>query len=202
MPRVPKEWQIALAVFKFFGERVLSIINVLLDCTQNVRCMCVTSFVDPSNRIVVTLFSGSVTIDDVKASCQGIKANPEFHPDFRQFIDLSKASELHLHYQDLNQLAEINDPFSGDAKRALVGPTALSFGIGRMYETILNRPGFQVFRSQPEALTWLGINESAIKEATPALPDTTEEVPDAHAPSDSTPRRRAAQKGSGRGNSS
>jgi len=163
--------------------------------------MCVTSFVDPSHRIVVTLFSGSVTIDDVRASCQGIKANPAFQPDFRQFIDLSKASELHLHYQDLNQLAEVSDPFSGDAKRALVGPTALSFGIGRMYEIIVNSPTFQVFRSQPEALAWLGISESAIKEAAAGLWDTTKEAPDAHASSDSITRRRTAQKRSGRGGS-
>jgi hypothetical protein len=166
--------------------------------------MCVTSFVDVPNRIVVTLFSGSVTIDDVKASCQGIKANPEFHPDFRQFIDLSKASELHLHYQDLNQLAEVSDPFSRDAKRAVVGPTALSFGIGRMYEIIVNSPGFQVFRSQPEALAWLGISESAIsaiQETTAGVRDTTKVAPDDHAPSDSTPRRRAAQRRSGRGGS-
>ena len=163
--------------------------------------MCVTSFVDPSNRIVVTLFSGSVTIDEVKSSCKGIKANPKFEPDFRQFIDLSKASELHLHYQDLNQLAEVSDPFSGDAKRALVGPTALSFGIGRMYEIIVNSPGFQVFRSQSEALAWLGISESAIKEATAGLRDTTNVASDADAHSDSTPRRRPAQKRSGRGSS-
>ena len=160
--------------------------------------MCVTSFVDPSDRIVVTLFSGSVTIE-VKSSCKGIKANPKFEPDFRQFIDLSKASELHLHYQDLNQLAEVSDPFSGDAKRALVGPTALSFGIGRMYEIIVNSPSFQVFRSQMEALTWLGTSESAIRDTTVGLRDTTNVAPDAHAPSDSTPRRRAAQGRSGRG---
>jgi len=163
--------------------------------------MCVNSFVDPSNRIVVTLFTGRVTIDDVQASCRGIKANPAFEPDFRQFIDLSKASELHLHYQDLNQLAEISDPFSGDAKRALLGPTALSFGIGRMYEIILNSPGFQVFRSQPEALTWLGITESALEKATARLHHETEKNTDTHLPSDSAPRRRAAQKRSGKGSS-
>jgi hypothetical protein len=81
------------------------------------------SFVYPSNRVVVTVFSGRVTLEDVRASCRGIKANFEFQPDFRQFIDLSKASELLLHYQDLNQLAEVHDPFSSDAKRALFGPS-------------------------------------------------------------------------------
>jgi hypothetical protein len=156
--------------------------------------MCVTSFVDASNRVVITLFSGSVTIDDVKSSCKGINANPEFKPDFRQFIDLSKASELHLHYQDLNQLAEISDPFSGDARRALVGPTPVSFGIGRMYEIILNSPDFQVFRSKPEALAWLGISQSALDKATAALQSANEQSHNAHLPPHSRAGRGAAQK--------
>jgi hypothetical protein len=163
--------------------------------------MCVESFVDPSNRVVVTICSGRVTLEDVRANCQGIKANPEFRPDFRQFIDLSKASELNLRYQDLNQLAEVHDPFSDDAKRALLGPTTLSFGIGRMYGTILNRPGFQVFRSQPEALAWLGLNEVELEKATAGLQQMTEEILNAHTPSNPTATRRAARKQTGKGTS-
>jgi hypothetical protein len=70
-----------------------------------------------------------------------------------------------------------------------------------MYGTILNRPGFQVFRSQSEALTWLGLNEAAIREATAGLQDPAEESPEADSPSDPAAPGGAARKRCESGNS-
>ena len=50
--------------------------------------VCGASFVDPSNRVVISVCSGVVTLKDVKSSYAEIKANPGFRPDFSQLIDL------------------------------------------------------------------------------------------------------------------
>jgi len=52
------------------------------------KYVCVASFVDPSNRVVISVCSGVVTLKDVKSSYAEIKANPGFRPDFSQLIDL------------------------------------------------------------------------------------------------------------------
>ncbi len=127
--------------------------------------MGVASFVDPERKVVLTVFSGVVSIDDVKSSCASIKANPEFRPDFHQLIDLSNASKLDLHYDELNILAEVHDPFSDKGRRACIGPNSVSFGIGRMYQMILNNPAFRVFRSEREAINWLGLDGFTLKAA-------------------------------------
>src|SRR5437899_498422 len=127
--------------------------------------MCVSSFVDVSNRAVISVCSGVVTLDEVKSSCAEIQAHQEFRPDFRQLIDLSQASKLDLHYEDLNILAEFHDPFSEKGRRAVVALNSVSFGISRMYQMILNSPEFQVFRSHREALNWLGLEGVRLKVA-------------------------------------
>jgi len=74
---------------------------------------------------VISACSEVVTLDEVKSSCAKIKAHPEFRPDFRQLIDLSEASKLDLHHEELNILAEIHDPFSENSRRAVDGPNPI-----------------------------------------------------------------------------
>jgi len=119
--------------------------------------MCVSSFVDPSNRVVIPVCSGVVTLDEVKSSCAEVKAHPLFRSDFRQLIDLSEMSKLDLRYNELNLLAEFHDPFLEKGRRAVIAPHPVSFGVGRRYQMILTSPEFQGFRSHSEATTWLGL---------------------------------------------
>ena len=98
---------------------------------------------------------------------------------------------MDLRYDELALLAEVHDPFSEKGRRAVAGPNSVSFGIGRMYQMILNTPEFQGFRSHREALDWLGLDGVTLKGVYSAayVQDVLEENPVATAPSDPSPVR-------------
>jgi hypothetical protein len=130
--------------------------------------MPVSSFVDPHSRFVITLCVGEVTLAEGVSSCSVIRNHPGFHPDFRQLVDLSMATNISLRFPDLYHLHQECDPFSNQARRAIVAIDAVPFGLGRMYQLITNSPNLEVFRTLQEALDWLdckgSVLESVIRE--------------------------------------
>jgi hypothetical protein len=132
-------------------------------CGQEHKFMPAASFVDSHNRLVMTICTGELTLDEVETTYAEIHRHPEFCPDFQQFLDFSEASRCHLYAKDLYQLKHAHDPFSNRAKRAVVAPDAVWFGISRMYQLMLNSAQFEVFRSLPEASEWLGIEARVLE---------------------------------------
>jgi hypothetical protein len=129
------------------------------------------SFVDASHRVVITVCSGELTLDEVKTTFADIRGHPEFRPDFHQLIDLSEVSKCDLYFKDLYQLTEHgHDPFSRKGKRAVVAPNAVLFGIGRMYQQVLDSQKFEVFHSLLEATSWLGLNAVILQAAQQCAP--------------------------------
>jgi hypothetical protein len=130
--------------------------------------MPVSSFVDPHSRLVITLCVGEVMLAEGISSCSHIRNHPGFHPDFRQLVDLSMATNISLRFPDLYHLHQECDPFSKQARRAIVAIDAVPFGLGRMYQLITNSPNLEVFRTLQEALEWLDCKgdllESVIRE--------------------------------------
>jgi hypothetical protein len=118
--------------------------------------MPVSSVVDVHNRLVITLCVGEVPLAELTAASTELRNHSGFHPDFRQLIDLSRVTNLPLHFPDLYHLHQACDPFSKEGRRAVVAPDAVLFGLSRMYQLIVDSPNFEVFRSLPEALGWLG----------------------------------------------
>jgi hypothetical protein len=162
-----------------------------------------TSFVDASHRVVITLCSGVLTLADLKATFAEIRRNPEFRANFQQLINLSEVCQCDLYSKDLYQLKQTYDPFSNKGKRAMVAPRGVLFGIGRMYQQILNSQQFEVFHSLAEARTWLGLN-AVIPEAAQRLALSTQKLKEESTlldvPSDNPSGRTAAnrsRKGSG-----
>ncbi len=143
--------------------------------------MPVSSFVDAPNRLVITLCVGEVSLAELTATFSEIRNHSGFHPDFRQLIDLSRVTNLPLHFPDLYHLQQACDPFSKQGRRAMVAPDAVTFGLSRMYQLIVDCPNFEVFRSLPEALRWLewygNLQEGLIRELLaknlPAPPEST-----------------------------
>jgi hypothetical protein len=125
--------------------------------------MAVSSFVDVPGRLVITLCIGEVTLNEISATFSEIRNHPGFHPDFRQLSDLSLASSIPLRFPDLYHLQQACDPFSNQGKRAVVAPDPVPFGLSRMYQLIVNNPNFEVFRSLPDALTFLEWNGTLLE---------------------------------------
>jgi hypothetical protein len=123
-----------------------------------------TSLVSAPYRLVVSVCLGEVTLHEVKASAAYVRNHPEFQPDFRQFVDLSRVAKLHLSFRDLYQIKHADDPFSNAAKRAVLALNDLTFGMSRMYQLTLNSAHFEVFRSLSEALSWLELAPSVLED--------------------------------------
>lgn len=121
------------------------------------------SYVDPSQRVVITLCAGEVTLPEVERACLSVRQNDAFRSDFCQLLDLSQVSRMQLHFRDLYGLRHSHDPFSHEARRAVVAVDTSTYGVGRMYQQLVDSPQFEIFRSLPEAVQWLGLNVTALE---------------------------------------
>lgn len=120
--------------------------------------MPVTYRIDVENGVVVTAASGSPTAQDILACRATMAADPDFSPDMKQLVDMTQLDKVLASSADLRQLAEA-DPFSTGALRAIVAESDVTFGVGRMYELLVEKPGavVKVFRDISDARAWLGI---------------------------------------------
>jgi hypothetical protein len=119
----------------------------------------VLHFVDSSNRLVITLCSGEVSRTEVVASLTELRQHPDFRPDFCQLVDLSQVSRLDLYFADMNTIHRAHDPFSNEGRRAVIAPgSGATFGLARMYQSIVDSAHFEVFQSSLDAIAWLGLD--------------------------------------------
>ena len=121
--------------------------------------------IDHDRRLVLARaigpFSGAVAF--------GYQQEVWSRPDvagYDELIDMSGVTEIDMQSPDrLRQLAEVastTDVPGGAARLAIVAPTDLTFGLGRMYEThrALQRGSTKsvgIFRTMPEALAFLEV---------------------------------------------
>jgi hypothetical protein len=123
-----------------------------------------TNLVCAPYRLVISTCYGELTAPELKSATVDLRRHPEFHPGFRQLIDLSHVVKLNLDFRDLYQLKHSDDPFSNEGKRAVFAPNDVSFGMSRMYQLILNAAHFEVFRSLADALAWLELDPATLEE--------------------------------------
>jgi hypothetical protein len=122
--------------------------------------MSVHHAIDEERKIVLTVFRGDLTDADLRAHQLALSANPRFHPSMRELVDLRAVTDVSVSSAILNASAgwPLHAP---EARRALVAPTDLLFGLFRMYQTHLGEVGASqlgVFRELGQALQWLGLS--------------------------------------------
>jgi hypothetical protein len=110
--------------------------------------------IERARRIVLTMFSGKVTLDQSLAYYKQLRSDPEFDFSFDELISVPESARLHLNFEALSSIRTV-DPFSPESKRAVVAPLDVNYGISRMYGSLLNREGFRVFRTLAEAEAFL-----------------------------------------------
>src|SRR5581483_7522935 len=98
---------------------------------------------DAERRIAFVEFQGKATYLEIERYTRELRDNPEFKPDFSQFIDASGVTETDLNATELERLA-IADPFSKDAVRVIIAGSDSIFGIARMFESISDLPRLSV----------------------------------------------------------
>ena len=114
--------------------------------------------IDPKLKIVYSTYYGDMTTTDLVQHIAAIRKHPDFDPDFDELIDASGVTAFDVPSDDVRELASRESPFHARAKRVLVAPQDLVFGLGRMFQTFGNeqRPHFVVVRTLDEAYRRLG----------------------------------------------
>jgi hypothetical protein len=110
--------------------------------------------IDRARRIVFTAIGGEVTLDQSLAYCNQLGSDPEFDSSFDQLVSFPESARPGSQFSS-PFLHPTVDPFSPESKRAVVAPADVVYGVSRMYESILDREDFQVFRTLAEAKAFL-----------------------------------------------
>jgi hypothetical protein len=125
--------------------------------------MSVLHAIDEQRDLVLTVFRDDLSDDDLRAHVLALRANPHFHKWMRELIDLRAVTRVSVSSAMLSESARwlLHAP---EARRALVAPTDLLFGLWRMYQTNLGEVGSSqlgVFRDLQSALRWIGLSSEA-----------------------------------------
>jgi hypothetical protein len=126
--------------------------------------MAVLHLVDRPHHLVVTTFSGQVTIDEIAAACTKLRHDDDFRPNYRQLADLSKVSRLELQPEQLTSIRLTYDPFLPESRRAFVA-TGDTFGAVTTYKSIVESEQFAVFPSLLDAISWLDLEVTVLHAA-------------------------------------
>jgi hypothetical protein len=123
-------------------------------------------FMVPSDRVVITMCSGKVSRGEVETSLTELRQHPNFRPDFGQLADLLHVSNLDLRFEDIKAIHRRYDPFSHEARRAVVAHGGSApFELAWMYQLIVNSAQFEVFQSMLDALEWLHLKVTTLEAA-------------------------------------
>jgi hypothetical protein len=112
--------------------------------------------IDIANRVVLTVFTGILTMREATENRKRLYADSSFEPSFSELIDFTAVSQIELDRNEFQALME-NDPFSTVSKRAFVVSLPESiYGAAQMYRIMRdNRLCVAVFNTVGEALRWL-----------------------------------------------
>ena len=123
--------------------------------------------IDHGRRLVIAKANGTLTDEDVFGYQQEVWSRPEVD-GYNELVDMSQVDSIDLpsvnRVRELANLSAGMDNRSSASRFAIVAPTQIAFGLGRMYEAYRNLDDRStkevgVFRSRDEALTFLGIQE-------------------------------------------
>lgn len=119
--------------------------------------------IDREAGIVFSTGIGAVTLAELTGHQDRLTSDPDFKPDFRQLVDLTKVDHFNTKLSDLHALAARN-VFGPGSRRAIVANSELHFGMARGFELMRaaltkgeNREEIMVFRDLAEARSWLGL---------------------------------------------
>jgi hypothetical protein len=123
----------------------------------------ITFIISPQDRIRTARYRGTVDDESLLAAYVGLITAPDFDPAVDDIVDLRDVSNLDITHEGMRRLvarvAEL-DILGFRTRVALVAPTTVAFGMGRMYEllrgTVRNTTeDIRVFREFDEAVRWL-----------------------------------------------
>jgi hypothetical protein len=123
----------------------------------------ITFVISPEDRIRTARYRGIVDDELLLDAYSRLITAPDFDPALDDIVDLRDVSNFDISHEGMRRLvarlAEL-DILGFRTRVAMVAPTTVAFGMGRMYEllrgTVRNTTeDIHVFREFDEALRWL-----------------------------------------------
>ena len=118
--------------------------------------MGMTYRIDPERRLVLTRAWGVLTSRELADVMSRIVLDPRFDSTYRSLGDLRDVTDITIDPMDAAQAAAA-PIFADGVRRAIVAPSAIAFGMARMFATFAERSGqdVQIFREMRSAEEWL-----------------------------------------------
>ena len=110
--------------------------------------------IDPVRKIVTMRLFGLVRGHEGFDARERIVADPAYDSSYDELIDATGASGFDVSGATVRGAAD-SPLLSNDVRRAMVAVTDEAYGIFRMFQSAMDRPRLQVFRSRREAEEWL-----------------------------------------------
>ncbi|MGH9741812.1 MAG: hypothetical protein ACRD51_05605 [Candidatus Acidiferrum sp.] len=113
--------------------------------------------IDKERKVVLSSGTGVFTKEDALSHQDRLVADPDFDSSYSQLLDFTHITRIDLTATDVQHLA-LRNIFSPQSRRAILVPTDLGFGLGRMFEILRENAGEQgirIFRNLEEALDWV-----------------------------------------------
>jgi hypothetical protein len=113
--------------------------------------------INKERQLVISTFSGVLTLEDGFAHQERLLKDPNFVPTFSQLIDCTQVTQIAMGIDDIRRLAQ-RSIFSNEARRSILVHGDVAYGFARTFIAIresLGETGIRVFQEWDEALFWL-----------------------------------------------
>lgn len=115
--------------------------------------------------LVLTVFSGHVTTQEVIEHTRDFMGDTRIRPGHRELADLSRATSTEVSFESLADAVKMERDANcfRDARLAIVAPQDIQYGMSRMYLTLADktpRAEVELFRDVEQARSWLGLTSS------------------------------------------
>lgn len=108
---------------------------------------------------MVSAGDGVLSWDAALGHMERLSQDPQFDPAFSQLMDFRGVTRVDLSHDQIYELAQ-RRVFSDGARRAIVAPSPVQFGLARMFQSYSlarGARGIQIFPEMGEAVAWLNL---------------------------------------------
>jgi hypothetical protein len=114
--------------------------------------------IEKEHRLVITTVWDALDGDQVLEHQSRLRSDRDFNPDFYQFLDFTRVTEINIDLPTVVALSDIN-LFSGKSRRAwFTGSNLLAYGMCRMFIAFRRATAdeeMRAFTDRDEASEWL-----------------------------------------------
>lgn len=111
--------------------------------------------IDVEKRRVLVCFYNKVRATDIYLYTDRLRMDPQFHPEFSEIVDLTKADDLDLQADEFLKLADEIDCFSAGTWRAFVVGSSVQEHAARMHKILRLEANIRIFSCVEEASAWI-----------------------------------------------